>query len=552
MVHWSTLPATLLLYILGTVAATRPETFKEELTLRPLRDGKVISRFSFSTLLEGGVPRNPEKIDAGNIPQHYTLFPLALGQVLQEYATTELHLSLNAGKWDYDRWGYPDEQEVGTGAQLWAWIGDGGSSSVDERWKGLRNALAGLFCASIGSLDEQRTTIPKLAFAPEGDLPAWTLPHQLRHATLPSETVCTENLTPFLKLLPCKGISGIATLLNPHRLFGADWHGMSVHVTWHAERGVEVRLAFQAVFDPVRLSFDKKRDWSLQSIFGRPIGKACPVASASRIVVELPTNEAYSIDPQPSTVQDGKAIYDTSNIESELNLALRWPLESEFVYPLDPASQPPSPLSVQRTMAGTSQSRGRLSVSIRNSLPSEIQAVYLETMPWHVQFYLHTLKISNGGSARDDLLSDIAYTPPVPHGRPALFESVLTLPPNSTTQLEMEVMKSFLRYTEHPPDAQRGWDLPPAVLVPLADVLRAPVNGSEPAGRRARIYTRVLLVDLATPDFSMPYNVIIMSCTLIALTFGMVFNLMTRRFVVVRLKTGPVAENAAEEKDKSI
>ena len=57
----------------------------------------------------------------------------------------------------------------------------------------------------------------------------------------------------------------------------------------------------------------------------------------------------------------------------------------------------------------------------------------------------------------------------------------------------------------------------------------------ERAGRVRRVYTPVLLVDLATPDFSMPYNVIIMSCTLIALVFGGVFNLLTRKFVVVAL-----------------
>lgn len=57
--------------------------------------------------------------------QHYTLFPLAFGQILREYAVTELHLSLNAGNWNYDRWGYPEEKSVGTGAELWAWMGDG-------------------------------------------------------------------------------------------------------------------------------------------------------------------------------------------------------------------------------------------------------------------------------------------------------------------------------------------------------------------------------------------------------------------------------------------
>ncbi len=68
------------------------------------------------------------------------------------------------------------------------------------------------------------------------------------------------------------------------------------------------------------------------------------------------------------------------------------------------------------------------------------------------------------------------------------------------------------------------------------------------------MYTPILLVDLATPDFSMPYNVIIMSCTLIALIFGSVFNLLTRRFVVVRLASDPapvpVALTAPEGHDE--
>ena len=188
-----------------------------------------------------------------------------------------MHLTLNAGKWRYDRWGYPDETGVGTGAELWAWMGESNvtryvgtppwqyptkrdtTHSVDQRWKDLRNALAGLFCASLGSLDEQRTTSPELTFSPEGSVPEWTSAHQLRYGTLPSENVCTENLTPFLKLLPCKSLSGIAGLLNPHRLFDADWHGLGVHVRYLHGKGVEVRLSFQAVTDPVRYSLNGKR-----------------------------------------------------------------------------------------------------------------------------------------------------------------------------------------------------------------------------------------------------------------------------------------------------
>ena len=44
---------------------------------------------------------------------------------------------------------------------------------------------------------------------------------QLRFSSLPYEAVCTENLSPFLKLLPCHGMAGIAALLRPYPLAAA-------------------------------------------------------------------------------------------------------------------------------------------------------------------------------------------------------------------------------------------------------------------------------------------------------------------------------------------
>ncbi|KAF9465783.1 GPI transamidase component PIG-T [Collybia nuda] len=512
-----------------SVVKASGEQFDEQLTIQSLRDGKVASTFSFKTLLKGVSPRDPRTLGAEDASQHYNVFPLALGQILREYAVTELHLSLNAGRWNYDRWGYPKEPAVGTGAELWAWMGDGGQVSVDHRWMGLRNALAGLFCASLGSLDEQRTTSPDRSFEPEGMLPDWGVPHRIRHATLPSENVCTENLTPFLKLLPCKSLSGIASLLNPHRLFDADWHGMGIHVLWREDEGVEVRLTFQSVSDPVRSSLGRKRDWSFRSLFDRTIDRQCPIAKTSEITVALPSEGSYSINPEPSVVNAGKASFDVATIDKPLDVALQWSGDFQYVSGFD---KPITPFSVQRTLRGSSQAHGQLSVIVKNHQNSTQQVVYLETMPWLVQFYLHTLEIRVDGVRRDGIFSDIAYIPAVPHSRPATFQGILTLPPSSALHLTMDVTKSFLRYTEHRPDAQRGWDLPPAVLTVLeldsnTSTARHPVN--------PRIYTSTLLVDMATPDFSMPYNVIIFTCSLIAFIFGSVFNLLTRKFVVVRI-----------------
>ena len=139
--------------------------------------------------------------------------------------------------------------------------------------------------------------------------------------------------------------------------------------------------------------------------------------------------------------------------------------------------------------------------------------------------------------SKDNLFNLLTYVPPVAHGSPMLLEGLLTLPPSATLRLSLEVTKSFLRYTEHPPDAQRGWDLPPAVLMPVK--LNSSIQhqtGQRSQALYQRMYTSPLLVDLATPDFSMPYHVIIMTCTLITLIFGTIFNLMTRRFVVLRIK----------------
>ncbi|KAF9448798.1 Gpi16 subunit, GPI transamidase component [Macrolepiota fuliginosa MF-IS2] len=508
------------------------EIFDENLKINHLQDGRVSTTFTFETVLKGASPRDPRTLNTQDASQHYVLFPLTLGQILREYAVTELHLTLNAGNWNYDRWGYPEEKGVGTGAELWAWMGTGAPTSVDDRWKGLRNALAGLFCASLGSLDEQRTTSPTRSYFPQGVLPNWNgnSTHQLRHASLPSEHVCTENLTPFLKLLPCKSLSGVASLLNPHRLFDADWHGMSVHVLWLGAAGIKVRLTFQSLMDPLRSSISNNQNWSFQSLFDHTIERNCPAANSSTVQVTLPSSDSYSAVPEPPVVSGSLATYDVLTAQKPLDISVS--RRGEFQYPS--SFQAVAPISVTRTLQGFNQANGRLSLVLRNHRSVPQSLVYLETMPWLVQFHLHTLQARVEGRIHDDVISDISYTAAVPHSRPTTFQAMLRLPPNSVTRLNMDVDKAFLRYTEHPPDAQRGWDLPPAVLTPLI----LDTNGthlSDEYRLGEPIYTSTLLVDVATPDFSMPYNVIIFTCSLVAFIFGSIFNLLTRKFVVLHL-----------------
>lgn len=47
-----------------------------------------------------------------------------------------------------------------------------------------------------------------------------------------------------------------------------------------------------------------------------------------------------------------------------------------------------------------------------------------------------------------------------------------------------------------------------------------------------RIHSESLLINLPTPDFSMPYNVICLACTVVALAFGPLHNMTTKRLVL--------------------
>ncbi|KAH7908372.1 GPI transamidase component PIG-T [Hygrophoropsis aurantiaca] len=556
----------------ATVASS--EEYTEDLLLRPLRDGKVASTFTFTTLLHS----SPD--DA----QHYTLFPLALGQILRAHAVTELHLSLNAGKWDYRQWHYPDHPAVATGAELWAWM-PGTGADIDARWAGLRNSLAGLFCASLGSLDQRRTLAPTDAYQPLGDLPVFqydtangtttSTTHHLRHATLPSENVCTENLTPFLKLLPCKdGASthacSLARLLNPQRLFDADWHGMGVHVRWlgggeHSEGTIELKLVVQAVLDPVRTS-GGRRDWSLTSLFDRVLDGTCPVAGSSTVRVVLPSEDSggmYRLSPEAETGDAQHPEVEAHARPTPLDVSMAWHTERVFEYPEygyhggDGNEYAHAPPTIHRFLHHTAQTHGVLTLSITNPARDALLRVgYLETLPALVVPWVSTLSAEvvsgkdGGMDGRGEYISDLVYHPsralsPPPSSppssfwpslasltpststlhSPSLLQATLTVPPNSTLRVQLALSKAFLRYTEHPPDAMRGWDLPGGVLFP-------------------RIHTPALLTDLPTPDFSMPYNVIILSCTLLTLVFGSVFNAVTRGWGIVDLSGGGEDNNS--------
>lgn len=179
-----------------------------------------------------------------------------------------------------------------------------------------------------------------------------------------------------------------------------------------------------------------------------------------------------------------------------------------------------------RSITGYGQERGGIQTLLRNpSATSAAELVYFESLPWFMRPYLHTLRATityTNGTRKAHPIVETYYQTATDRSRSTHLELLLTIPPASTVMLTYSFEKALLRYTEYPPDANRGFDVPSAVIK-----IRSWEGRNNPTYMR----TTNLLLPLPTPDFSMPYNVIILTSTVMALGFGNIFNLLIRRFV---------------------
>lgn len=555
--------SVLLLALVASVA--HGADYFEQLTFTPLPLGSLLASFDFQS--NETVP-NYES-------QNFRLFPRSLAQTLQHANAKELHLRFTTGRWDPETWGarpWEGTKEGGTGVELWAWIEADSEIQAVDKWATLTQSLSGLFCASLNFVDSTRTTQPVLTFAPSGHHDAEQPETYLLHGVLPGEVVCTENLTPFLKLLPCKGKSGISSLLDGHKVFDAAWQSMSIDVTPRCpsdrtECIVHIGQTIDAVLDierskrprdnpiprPVpqeQLVCDESKHyhsgdtcypldlvdelpWSIREIFGRDLMGMCPLTEtegpeAKSICLNVHHGRMVLIGPSGFEVKTPPGVPESRCYQ----LMPKEPFDLELVRQSMPEEYQLGHelLRAERTMTGHGAANGGIRVLLTNpSRTVSVDFVYFESLPWFMRPYMHTLTAQMTKTTRPEckVIKDMYYRPAVDRQRGTQLELVMSIPPASTMMLTYDFDKAILRYTEYPPDANRGFNVAPAVIRVL--------NQTKPDGAPKDVYVRTtsLLLPLPTPDFSMPYNVIILTSTVMALAFGSIFNLLVRRFVGV-------------------
>lgn len=562
-------------------ASPESGSYNEHLHLQPLPGGSLYAGFNFTATTPLSAYDS----------QHFRFFPRSLAQILQYTHTAELHLRFSLGRWDEESWGSRPRaglREGGNGVELWAWLEGSEDVSAASRWSDLVNSLSGLFCASLNFIDSGKTVRPLLSFEPEGTLDALSRSTRRRssrsqgqlellHGMLPHEVVCTENLTPYLKLLPCKGKAGIASLLDGHKVFDANWQTMSVDVRpicsasgedcvleiqQTIDMVLDIERAMRSRDDPIPrplpieeiqcdeskgyhaadtcypMPHEGEREWSLERIFGRAIRGSCPLATAQQdkggydVTLEVPSERTVEVLSE-ARIQQSAPGGGTRHYRLPEGRDFDLSLPRQTISHQRTLSKPP--MYASRQITGYGGERGGMHTTLHNPHPYAQRIVYLENLPWFLRPYMHTLNVAGGK------IEKMYYTPLLDRKRGTHLELLIEVPAQSSVELTYDFEKAILRYTEYPPDANRGFDIPAAIIRVLPNNNTSSLLSPGDSGDYY-LRTTSLLLPLPTPDFSMPYNVIILTSTVIALGFGSIFNLLVRRFVLVEeVPVSPVA-----------
>lgn len=476
---------------------------------------------------------------------HTDLISRSISEFFLHYDIKELHVSVSNGLWKHEQWGFPVES-AGAGGNLYAWFKHHLSQEeITQQWIDLSEALSGLLCASFSFVEVTNTISPQFSFHPSMNNSNSSF---IRYASLPREVLCTENLTPWKKLLPCDSQEGFLSLLNAQQIYSTNYHSLAIHVRELclenncSDKILESKQTVNLVHD---LKLYGGSEWSIRKLFGQGLNGACTLSTSSFIYLDI-TDKDFEISPKPRKIVTSKrggsesrfAEFNVKKLTSAskmkmMNIAIVNKKNKQI------SITSPPPLYSKRFLQGTGKERGKIVIQVINAHWSSLNIIVLENIPWFVPIYLHTLKLEIGNKIVKP--KTLKYFPGVQRKQPYHLEVGVTIPARSTLQISIEFDYIFLRWQEYPPDAHHGQYVPSAIIstmLPMAlNYTGLPIeasfyaesfNATRPS-YFLRIHTEALLINLPTPDFSMPYNVICLACTVVALAFGPLHNMTTKQ-----------------------
>jgi len=382
-----------------------------------------------------------------------------------------------------------------------------------------------------------------------------------------TEPLCTENLWPVLTFLGCAGNRAARGLVSPIALQRALRRTAEVQATLGTDGrwSVATRLTYVVPYDPAK---DLR---TLLSPTAEPLdpAPACPAYASSRLyVLARGTENRLTLTPEPAVrlplhllgvpPSDGTSLYMYDSIPTDLHIVLAPPRGDDGSLRDLPA---PPRVTMRRHFVRPDPTSTLLELhaSLDNPHGYTVNVTVEEDFPNTLEVHWHTWEFS--GRRRIASTGRVVTAAPVPTDLeltlPATAAFTLALPAHSTATYAVSLSPRYFTWSSYPPDAHRSYiALGPRVTTAAAApprwpddlttwspfteetahltaaALRDVLATEQDARTRRRQHTHMphsaftgppATFALPTPDFSMPYNVIVVSGTLLSLLIGNVF-----------------------------
>eukprot|EP00397_Hematodinium_sp_SG-2012_P022643 GEMP01023476.1.p1 GENE.GEMP01023476.1~~GEMP01023476.1.p1 ORF type:complete len:493 (+),score=98.67 GEMP01023476.1:30-1508(+) len=469
------------------------DSFEETLFIQPitdyLRDDMVFAQFDFS-IRSLRAPTDDS--------MHFDLFPKSVGKILSRLDVKEFKAILTQGRWK-DSWGEQPVNVYPPGATMFS---DG------TQWRELCPALAGIMSASFEAMTVEHPSYRWIQ-------PATTPWLRGQFSSMPYEATCTENLTSLLKLLPCKGKSGLASLLEAIAIAESPFKSVQISGK-RDENGLTFCGTLQVVLPKAHLTQNTE---------------SCIAADKSTVWVRLP--EHIEVGTQ-AYKQDGWVLH---SVPLE-----QWP--GKIKIPSMQAAGVPVALEPKRnerifverdilSKPGKSErTHGIYSLRLQSKHKTSIR--FTDQLPWFIQPLWSTMDVTIGDQRlrgtdaakaiklQLNLRSDAKS--------PSFFH--LEVPSDKPVSFRVEVLKSHVSSKEFFAGCEKGFDLAAAAwqddigvfwpaTVDSTPCVGCPLKNLSLTTADDLHFTEGLLVMVPMPDFSMPFNVIAVSSSVLALFYAM-------------------------------
>ena len=299
-----------------------------------------------------------------------------------------------------------------------------------------------------------------------------------------------------------------------------------------------------------------RAEWTLPPPQAEPISFAYTAWPAAALGAHTAHHGAPTAHHGAPTVSLGRAEGLPEPISARTPVGMQPPVTARRPVGMQP------PITARRLVAGDGERKSSLLLELTSSWARPVRVDVVDELPHWVQPYWHTLRCWRNGTSvgLDEALSRwridpaSAPAPPLPRAielyssdavatrAPHQFRWSADLPAGPTSLVvAFDILKPVRHIDSMPADASRGLDIGSAAVAysevahAAAGAAGAPDTAPTPnepppdtAPPQLLLFSNAVVVMLPIADDSMPYNVIAVSSTLIALFVGQMFNLLMR------------------------